>query len=380
MACTFLMMKIGIVTQPLHTNYGGLLQNYALQQILKRMGHEVVTMDQEPLEPFGWRIYASNVKTFILHCIRKGNHRVYSWQRRLIRKNTDRFINQYITHSEVLKTYRDFLKYTQREKIGALVVGSDQVWRPMYNKNILRSFLDFSEKINVVRLAYAASFGVDYWEFTSEQTSRCQELLKQFDAVSVREDSGVDLCKKYLECEVMHVLDPTMLLDRKDYMALVHNEHELVSKGNLFTYILDESIEKQRVIQQVASSLELIPFSIMPLPLNRQNTKNIEQCVYPSVTQWIRSFMDAEYVICDSFHGAVFSIIFNKPFLVIGNKERGMSRFTSLLKMFDLNDRMIDADSDDLSMIETPIDWIPVNARRAFLKEQSVNFIINALK
>jgi len=89
--------------------------------------------------------------------------------------------------------------------------------------------------------------------------------------------------------------------------------------------------------------------------------------------------MDAKFVICDSFHGAVFSIIFNKPFLVIGNKDRGMSRFDSLLKMFELEDRMI-VDSSFFSIVNVPINWEDVNRRRELMKEKAIDFITNTLK
>lgn len=368
-------MRIGIITQPLHTNYGGLLQNYALQQALIRLGHEPITLNQTAFEPIGWRVPIANLKTFLIHCLSKDNTRTYSWQRRLIRRNTDLFINKYITHTGILKTYQDFHECTKKEAIDILIVGSDQVWRPMYNREILRSFLDFSEGMDVKRLAYAASFGVDCWEFTAEQTFRCRELIKQFDGISVREDSAINLCREYLDCEAVHVLDPTMLLDKEDYTALVYNEHEPENKGNLFTYILDDSFEKQRVIQQVSELLGLTPFSSMPLPLNRQHAKNIDRCIFPPVTKWLRAFMDAKFVVCDSFHGVVFSIIFNKPFLVIGNKERGMTRFKSLLNTFRLQNRMMSDINSFQSIVQSPIEWEKVNSIRTELKVNSIDFL-----
>ena len=379
-------MKIGIITQPLHTNYGGLLQNYALQQILKRLGHEVVTLDQSHLHPKRWRVYAACVKTFLLHLIGKGKDRIYPFYKsksihKQIRKNTDYFIDKYISCSSILNEKVDFRNFAIKSNMDAFIVGSDQVWRPMYNKDVMRSFLDFSEGMFVKRVAYAASFGVDFWEFSQEQSVQAKGLIKMFDAVSVREDSGIDLCKKFLGCDAMHVLDPTMLLDKVDYMKLVEEENESESKGDLFTYILDASQGKRSIIEKVSDELELTPFISMPQnEVNWKTFNDIESCVFPPVTQWLRSFMDAKFVICDSFHGAVFSIIFNKPFLVIGNKERGMSRFNSLLKMFNLENRMIDVDSPLLPIINTPINWGDVNQKRERLKKKSITFIIDALK
>lgn len=378
-------MKIGIITQPLHSNYGGLLQNYALQQVLKRFGNEIVTLNQDFAQPSKLRLLLSFVKTFILRLIGKGNNRKYPFiiskeQKAYIRKNTNYFIDKYINKTEVLNTFNDFRNYTLNHNLDALVVGSDQVWRPRYNKNVLRSFLDFTEGLKIKRITYAASFGVDYWEFADDQTTKSKELIQLFDAVSVRENSGVDLCANYLNCKAKHVLDPTMLLDKEDYICLVENEKEPKSSGDLFTYILDESTEKNHIIDFVANSLGLVPFKVMPCKIaDRKTVRQIDDCVYPRVTQWLQAFMDAKFVICDSFHGAVFSIIFNKPFLIIGNKERGMTRFNSLLDTFDLQERM----TNDMSMMEliinTQIDWEKVNHTRSVLKNKSLEFIKSSL-
>jgi len=369
-------MKIGIITQPLRFNYGGLLQNYALQQVLKHLGHEPITLDQDCCNPSRLRICLACCKTFILRLFGRGKNRIYPYhiskkQKLTIRKNTDYFINKYIVKTPVLDAIEQFRKHTIDEQLDALVVGSDQVWRPIYNQNVLCSFLDFAKGLNLKRLAYAASFGVDYWEFNQRQTKQAKELICDFNAVSVREHSGINLCRKYLGCDAVHVLDPTMLLDKEDYIRLVEEENEPISKGNLFTYILDESDEKICIIEKVASELNLQPFTSMPK--NRTD-------VFPPVTQWLRAFMDAKFVVCDSFHGAVFSIIFNKPFLIIGNKERGMTRFNSLLDTFELHNRMIDNISDLHAIISNPIDWEKVNRIREEMKTYSIQFLKSNLK
>lgn len=364
-------MNIGIITQPLHTNYGGLLQNYALQKVLKDFGHKTITLDHDLYgQATEYRFFLQILKTIILRSIGKGKHRLYIWEIKKIRKNTEYFINKYITRTCKINSSNAFQKYARDNNIDVFVVGSDQVWRPKYNKNVLNSFLNFAVNLQVKRIAYAASFGVEEWEFNAKQTAKILELIKLFDAVSVREDSGIILCKEFLNCEAVHVLDPTMLLDKEDYIALINRENALQSKGNLFTYILDETIEKKEIINNISKKLKLKTFSSMP-----QHHRDI----YPPVTQWLRSFMDAEFIICDSFHGAVFSIIFNKPFLIIGNKERGISRFNSLLKMFNLKDRMINIGDNYNSIINKSIDWENINTLRDKWKEKSLNYIYNNL-
>ncbi|MCS3161253.1 polysaccharide pyruvyl transferase family protein [Bacteroides faecis] len=106
----------------------------------------------------------------------------------------------------------------------------------------------------------------------------------------------------------------------------------------------------------------------------------IEDCVFPGVTTWLRAFMDADMVIVDSFHGMVFSIIFNKPFWVIGNANRGMSRFTSLLKVFHLEDRLLDMEHLDGVDFSKPINWIGVNTILEEKRNECKTLLLNQLK
>lgn len=227
-------------------------------------------------------------------------------------------------------------------------------------------FLDFVQDKQVKRIAYAASFGADKWEFTPQQTAVCTLLAKKFDMVSVREDSGVKLCKEHLGVDAVHVLDPTMLLTKEEYIQLIEKEKEPKSNGTLFNYILDPDAKKSVFIQKVAKAKGLKAFQVLTkcqaeIRTKEDVKKRIEDCVFPGVTTWLRAFMDADMTIVDSFHGMVFSIIFNKPFWAIGNVSRGMSRFTSLLKMFHLEDRLLDADNLDDVDFSKPIDWTMVN-------------------
>lgn len=374
-------MKVGIVTQPLSSNYGCLLQNYALQQALKKMGHEAITLDQTEKPVPQIKIIASIIKTFILKTAGKGADRKYPFRidkKKIvyIRKHTQYFVDKYITRTTAMYKNGDFRNFCVDNKINALIVGSDQVWRPCYNDNIYRSFFDFAEGLDIKRYSYAASFGVDCWEFTEEQTLKCKKLIEMFDAISVREESGIDLCKTYFNRKAEHVLDPTMLLDKEDYEALVYKENEPVSSGNLFTYILDESEEKTNIIENIAKSLDLVPFKVMPKKrVNKETIKQIDDCIYPPVTQWLRAFMDAEFVVCDSFHGMVFSIIFNKPFIVIANPKRGLSRFSSLLKLYGLENRIMSEFGNNITVIDKNIDWETINATRNSLKEKSYSFL-----
>lgn len=362
-------MKIGILTQPLQSNYGGLLQNYALQQTLVKAGHEVKTIDWNAGNNLREVLYRIKVK--MMHALSPSKYPASGYwptvkERSVIQRNTNRFVQSYIKHTEVIHSYKGFVKQSTNGAYDAFVVGSDQCWRPAYNAFLPSMFLDFAQKKQVKRIAYAASFGTDKWEFTPQQTNICAALAKMFDLVTVREDSGVKLCKEFLGVDAMHVLDPTMLLTKDDYIQLIEAEKEPHSAGTLFNYILDPNAKKTAFIQRVAKVQKQTSFQVLPKcqaeTRTMEDVKNrIEDCVFPSVTAWLRAFMDAEMTIVDSFHGMVFSIIFNKPFWVIGNEERGMSRFTSLLKQFQLEDRLLDVNHLDDIDCSKPIDWARVN-------------------
>ena len=352
-------MKIGILTQPLHNNYGGLLQNYALQQVLKGLGHEVETVDWMPasagaIKTWLWR-KKETLLSLVLKDREKPSYSLTDKEKEIISRNTHRFIERYISVCpSIAKNEEEFRSIDEAHKYQAYVVGSDQVWRPNYNPFQTAMFFDFVERKDVKRIAYAASFGTSAWEFTQQMTEECALLARKFDLITVREKSGVDLCKRHLGVEATHVLDPTMLLNCEDYKKVVWAENEPKSAGTLFHYILDPSEEKRELIERLAAEQGFSPFTIMPKCQAENRTKwdvkhRIEECVFPSVSSWLRGFMDAEMVVVDSFHGAVFSIIFNKPFWVFVNAERGNARFESLLEMFGLEDRMI--------MPRGTIDW-----------------------
>lgn len=339
-------MKIGILTLPLHTNYGGILQAYALQTVLERMGHEVCVIEKRKL-PLSLPLYKMPfcygkriVKNLLGHkCLifyeQKFNQR-YNQEQPVIRQYTDKFIKKYIH----LKRYENFSDIKETE-FDAIVVGSDQVWRPIYfgSNQIEQAYLKFTKNWDIKRIAYAASFGTDEWEYTSEETKKCKRLIQKFDIVSVREDSGVDLCKRYFNKDALHVLDPTMLLCKEDYIKLFEDAHIPKSSGNLLCYILDETEEKKALVKRIAKDRGLIPFNVKSI--SDEITSPIQERIQPPVEQWLRGFYDAEFVVTDSFHACVFSILFNKPFIVYGNENRGLSRFKSLLNLFDLNDNLL---------------------------------------
>ena len=386
-------MKIGIVTLPLHINFGGFLQNYALQQVLKTLGHEPITLNQRPRKKTLGELFNGvvkpNIKTFALSVMGKKGQRMYEhFARKSLRpilwEESMKFYDRYIIHTPPLNPQKSFGNICEKYSLGAVIAGSDQVWRPRYVESIWVNYLGFVPR-GIKKLSYAASFGTDVWEYNDKERSLCNNLIREFSIVTVREESAVGFCRDFFNVDAAQVLDPTLLLEKEDYEKLFISEKESVSAGNLFCYVLDMTQGKERLIVKVAKETAMTPFYVnIGESTNHYSKKyiltHVEQFKNPSVTKWLRGFADAEMVIADSFHAVAFSIIFNKPFWVIGNKERGLSRFTSILKMFHLENRLLDEDVQmDTHKWKEPINWDEVNSIRKLWKAKSISLLEKGL-
>lgn len=377
-------MKTGIITLPFNANYGGILQNFALQHTLRKMGHEVLTISRYS-DPMPLKMKILSLGKRIIRRISGNNVILRTWptqpELQIIWQNTNRFIKENIQVTHTLKSENEFRNLKQYS-FEAFIVGSDQVWRPKYAPDLENHFLGFTTgQSDLKRVAYAASFGVDNWEFSATQTKNCSQLAKNFDAVSVREFSGVNLCKNHLEIDAIQVIDPTLLVSASEYRQLVEKYDAPDFSKKLVTYVLDKSPDKKELIKKISEALSLETVSVMPLHFFREVGKNrVNDCIVPPVTHWIKGFMDAQFVITDSFHGTVFAIIFNKPFIAVGNIKRGMARFYALLKTFGLEERLITDNKTDLTeLLNKPIDFEKVNLILEEKKKDALAFLSSAL-
>lgn len=356
-------MKIAILTQPLHTNYGGILQAYALQTFLENHGHEVIVVNRDYNFKMSPKLFLRRLGS-VAKCIIRSvifNQKEYCvmnpfspyYHTKWTGYNVLPFVKKHINQTAEIRSTESLRNYFKQNKFDCYIVGSDQVWRPCYSPCITDFFLkEVPCDVDAFKLAYAASFGSDKWEFSTEETIECATLAKMFDAVSVREKSGVDLCKKYLHVEAKHLLDPTMLLEKEDYINLFQDAKVPKSKGNLFCYVLDNNLEADKIIYSLKEDGYIPNFISLSVNSTKENTRPYQL----SVEEWLRGIYDSELVVTDSFHGCVFSILFSKPFIVVGNKYRGNARFESLLDMFGLQNRMVESYERFLKKKDSVID------------------------
>ena len=372
-------MKIAILTQPLVDNYGGILQCYALQTVLEEMGHQATVLNRRNLK---WHLTKSITKWCLLRlkglAVRspwKNSYKAFETKEIGLRKMRG-FVKKNIHLTKPLRSSKELAKWVGRHGYDGIVVGSDQVWREKYSPDIEDFFLGFlPEDDKRLKITYAASFGTADSPISEAHLSNCVRLSKRFDALSVREQSGVEILKETFGLEARLVLDPTLLLSTEQYKFPVKSERT----GGIVSYILDETEDKNSIIGQVAKNLGLKEIKV------RISTRSsdADTLLKPSVEEWLASFASAEFVVTDSFHGCVFSIVNHKPFIAIANNDRGLERFTSLLGSFGLMDRLIFSHEEferKKTLLLQPIDYEPVNAQRQELIQGSLEFLTCGLK
>lgn len=378
--CSLNMYRI--LSHAFFSNYGGILQAFALQKAICGLGWACDTVNYTP---HGWCEWLT--KQGLRAKLR------YWWRLAAIQFcNKHECIPRYLVparHALFKKCFMHLFHldwhYRQMKKLtktNAFIVGSDQVWRCEYVREmgVPMYFLSFATQEQRRRsIAYAASFGSDEWEGTPEETAECAKLIKDFKAVSVREHSGIHICKEVFGVDAVQMPDPTLLLDAEDYSKVIRRWWtRKLPQPFMSVYLLDETEEKKELTQSVAKTTQLYP---QQLTAHEDAPKAMDR-IPLSVPQWLRCMCDCECVLTDSFHGCVFAIIFNKPFVCLGNEARGSARFDSLLGTFNLQNRLLtNPTAEQVSeCMHTPIDWERVNAIRHSEKQRAIQFLKHNLE
>ena len=349
--------KIGILTLHYGINYGGVLQTYATKETLKQLGYEPIIIDRLP-DSFS---------------------RQYPLRRRLAHPLTQRPFYLFRKHELQPITRPVFsseeLTELLKEDFYGIVIGSDQVWRKEVFSVSGDYYMIHQQDLPIRKVAYAASTGVGYWQYDARETAEITNSLNKFNGLSVREAESVPIFKEYTGLDVQNILDPTLLAAPKIYYPLL-KKAKLSGKGKLVTYMLDWTDEKKRIVEEASKTLNLEVQHILPVEKKRQGILSRIINQDPTVYDWVNQIATADFVVTDSFHGMSFSIIFNRQFVVIGNPERGMARFTSLLNQFGLAHRLTEHHLPDIS---TPIDYATVNRKHNELRTIGINFLKESL-
>ena len=340
-------MKIGILTHPLRNNYGGILQAYALNVVLKHMGHETIMINRV--------IDRSNFIIRLIRFVLKSLHHPRYYVKNRIDKqiNIRPFVENKFNITDILDTPKKIKSICDKYDLEAVIVGSDQVWRADYAMSFSYNyFLDFVPN-DIKKISYASSFGVSGWQYNEKQTEVIKFLLNRFNAISVREDEGVEMLTD-IGIKAEHLLDPTLLLSSIDYDKIASPRTE--KDEYIFVYWLGEQNVMNKIIDEYNTQGKKI------IKVNLRD--NVEQI---SIEDWISYIKYANLVITDSFHGCVFSIIYNKKFYIFSNDSGGNRRLNSFFKQLDILDKTENPFFD--------IDYNKVNIRIEKLQEKAILFL-----
>ena len=333
--------SVGIVTIFDCDNYGAELQAYALPQALRERGIEAFLIDYPFYKSPRFRRTALAAPSFPLSPINRVKERLMAWRRALQRRLAGEVVRR---RSAAFAAFREAIPRTEPyltfdallqnpPPFDTYLTGSDQVWNPRMGATLRPYFLDFLPE-TAHRVAYAASFGVSTLPAAYE--TQVRRWLARYAAISCRERTGAALAARLCpDKDVAQVLDPTLLLPAEAYRALIRKED--VRPSGLVSYVLDENDEKQRMIATLKDVTGLSHTELLLFPFRCRCAD--PRCV--SISEWLSALAEADFIVTDSFHGCVFSILFRKRFVAVGNQRRGLSRFLTLLHTFGLEDRLV---------------------------------------
>lgn len=366
-------MKIGILTLPFNNNYGGYLQAYALMTVLKNEGHDVELIYRRHNKPPFRKLIIPTCKNVVKKLLgRKVVSIIPNPEKEFRVRGASMmpFLDKYIVpRSKPLYSSKEFTKYVTG-RYDAVIVGSDQVWRPDYGPGIGDFFFADVKDEKLIRLSYAASFGSENPAYSDEEIKICKQAISLFKAVSVREQSGLEIIKSFIWktlAEPQFVLDPTFLLDKEVYESLISGLNGTKTKGKLFNYVLDSNTQTKTIITEASRINKLEVFGVADIQKGDVDL--------PSIEDWLCFIRDASFVVTDSFHGMVFSIIFKKDFVVCPNIKRGVDRFISLLGLLGLQGRIVTDEQQVQSCVKTPINWAEVEEVLRVERFRSLNYI-----
>jgi hypothetical protein len=359
-------MKIGIITFHWATNYGAVLQAYALQTFLRKLGHDSLIINYMP---------RSFEKKFI-NCIVvkkpwtiKKNLLEY-YKEQAFKSFRKTYLNQTIRYNSLHEMK------VNPPKCDVYICGSDQIWNPYFTtggegKTTTSYFLDFGDE-KTTRIAYAVSFGCT--EYTDELKRIVAPVLRQFNAISVRENTGREIVLSMGFDNVLLMPDPTLLLSDADYDDLLDLPVNY-DEGSSYFYVIHDH-------QFTISKIER--FFRDGLRERIVSTKKLRYSLI-DIKGWLSYIKYSKYVVTNSFHGVVFSIIYKKQFIAVPveGPTSGMNdRIFTLLKQLGLQDRILDNCEPKriTDLLSKHINWDTVEIKVKFLLDEANMFLSQSMQ
>jgi len=378
--------KVGIMTFHRAYNYGAALQAYSLQTILRSMGHASEFVDFKK----GTRYTGSNadgakktglkgLRYFLKTGIAKKTLDSYFKRRN---KDFELFHNEYMAIADKQCIGRRDLAACL-EKYDAVIAGSDQVWNPLLNDGDFCYLLPDGN--GFTRISYAASLGRGSFDgFCCNEQVR--EALRRFDYISVREEGSKEKLEAFVELEkpIELTVDPTLLLKASDFNAVASKRQ--IRKPYIFLYTVRGLKQTINGADILSKRTKLPVYTLMPGSFKKSMLKMNKNTAPGDAGPlgFLAMIRDADYVVTDSFHGSVFSVLFNKKVFIVAEKQPdgGLvidQRLDGLCDLFGIHDRVISADGLKTAALETEPDWVSIEKKRVQAAEHSLDFLRSAL-
>lgn len=348
-------MKVSILTYHREDNYGAVMQAYATCKAIELLGHQPEFID----------LRLPEVKKSVLS-------KLVFWKKHY---RFNRFRKKFFK-SETPVTYHSLPELQANPpQSDCYLVGSDQTWNPLIAKKLLRAFfLDFGDK-RTRRISYATSIGMKYWPTLEQFTNaEIRELLLQFDKILLREKTATEIAKNLWGVDTEKVIDPVLLFP--SYPELIGHPEE---SNEIIVYKLVNDPKFYEYAKALSQEMKLPIRSIGSV----RRPKGFRSSYPEKIEKWIRRIATAKLVLTDSFHGTVFALLYQRPFIVyVGNPAR-VTRLEELLRDLGLQDRILlqDATMESFNcLVDTPIEWSEVNSKLNILREHSLSKLRLSLK
>jgi hypothetical protein len=385
------MRKVAIVSCYFKHNYGSVLQAYATQMFLDKLGIENETINISQNKDFSngkRKYYLGQISNFSFIKSKLGmvKLKVYKKINKKLGNNItirDEKYNEFKQNFKLSYPYKNYKELNEAcKQYSSILVGSDQLWLPV---NVVANYYTLNWVPNDVnKISLSTSFGIA--EIPTKYKSKYKEFLNRIDYLSVRETSGIKLIKQITGRTAKLVCDPTMLLNKQEWMQIQKKE-PIISEKYILCYFLGKNIEHRKFAEKLR---EKTGYKIISLNHADEYVKYsdifADEMPYDiGPKEWLNLIRNAQYVCTDSFHGTVFSLINNVEFFTFerykskNSKISTNSRIYSLLELVELKERILNGNEDIEEMLKNKIDFTTVNSKIDMFRKESIEFLTEAL-
>lgn len=389
-------MRIGLAVVTYKDNFGSALQTYAIQYVLEKLGHEVGIFDIKGVHRgikfrktwyYLSRLFDPvEIKYLIANLL--------SRSRKQASFGSDQFAQNMKIRHQAYQNFNDkwfkMLPLTKGRKglrqhaseMDAVVVGSDQLWRP---SNIVGRFftLEFVPD-DIKKVAYSTSFGVPELPYNLHR--HAQKFLSRIDYISVRENSGAEIVKRECGRDAKVVCDPTMLLTADEWMH-IQDEKPIADGKYILMYLMGDNPRQREFVKKlsIATGYRIIGLLHGATYISYDEDFADEKPYNVGPSEFVNLIRYARYVCTDSFHGTVFSILYSKKFFSFrrwpdGSKFSANDRLYTLLKFTGLEKRLLVGSEDIVTCIQDTVNYTEVLGKVSQSRKESLDFLVNALQ